>query len=83
MAVTLTSIVPNSGTVGTHVQLNGMGFTSGGFNGIANFSPGVLANFSFLIEPVVSGSVSGFARRLDAGADPRTPEGGALASAGS
>jgi hypothetical protein len=49
MPVTLTSIVPNSGTVGTHVQLNGMGFTSGGFNGIANFFPGVLATMVFSI----------------------------------
>jgi hypothetical protein len=44
---------------------------------------GAFAGFAFLIDPVGSGSASGFARRLDEGITPTTPEGGALAIAGS
>src|ERR1700730_4633353 len=59
------------------------GSSTGARDGVTALSTSVFAGFAFLIEPVTSGSASGFARRLDEGAVPTTPEGGALAIAGS
>lgn len=67
MAVTATisSLNPTSGTVGTHVQINGMNFVQGGLHGVVVFASGVQATtvFSYsntqIIVAVPAGAVTG------------------------
>lgn len=60
----ITSIVPNFGPVGTHVQINGMNFIQGGLHGLVNFTGASASTvFSYtnttIVVAVPSGAATG------------------------
>src|SRR5882757_3311210 len=67
MAVTavISNLSPNSGTIGTHVQINGMNFVQGGIHAVVRFAPNQIATtvFSYsntqIIVAVPAGSTTG------------------------
>jgi hypothetical protein len=60
----ITSLVPNFGPVGTHVQINGMNFVQGGLHGVVNFTGASASTvFSYtnttIVVAVPAGAVTG------------------------
>lgn len=61
----ITSLSPTSGTIGTHVQINGMSFVQGGIHAVVRFAPNQIATtvFSYtntqIVVAVPAGSTTG------------------------